>query len=124
MNAKVIWILVGLVALFAGGVAAGILYQRGMPSVHRGFPEGRHDAAHFVDHFRQRLALSDEQAAEVKDVLDSLHKEMEGLMNGFHGNFTALRRRAWADIRATLSEKQRSEFDKLVEELEMEHSHH
>lgn len=127
MNAppmKVISILVMLAAIFAGGFAAGILYEHHATPLFTGGHEGHrgreHDATHFVDHFRQRLNLTDEQAANVKDVLDDLHKEMEE----FHDRFAALRSQVWTDIRATLSEEQQSEFDKLVEELEQRHGHH
>lgn len=125
MNAKAIWIVVGLVALFASGFAAGILYQHhAAPPSHEDRRAGRHDAAHFLDYFRRRLDLTDKQAAEVNGVLDRLHKEMEGMGTDFHERFIALRSQAWMDIRATLSEQQRSEFEKLVEEMEKEHSHH
>lgn len=125
MSAKAIWIVIGLVALFAGGFAAGVLYdQHAIPSFHEGRSAGGHDAAHFLDYFRQRLDLTDEQAGAVQAVLDGLHAEMKGLSTGFHAEFIALRNQAWADIRDTLSERQRSEFEKLVEEMENEHLHH
>jgi hypothetical protein len=125
MNAKGIWIVVRLLAVFAGGFAAGILYRDHVaPSSHEGRHARGHDAAHFLDYFRSRLDLTDEQAAEVNGVLGRLHREMEGMGTDFHDRFIALRKDAWTDIRATLSERQRLEFEELVEEMEKEHSHH
>jgi ABC-type transporter lipoprotein component MlaA len=124
MNAKTLWILVGLVALFAGGVAAGILGYHYAVLPHGGPSTHRHDAASPGDHFRKRLDLTDEQAAEVKGILDGLHKEMEPLAKGFHDKFETLRSQAWTDIRATLSDEQRVEFDRLVEEMEKRHAPH
>jgi len=118
MSAKVIWIHVGLVALFAGGAAAGILcYHR---AVH---PPGGH-ASQSVERFRQRLDLTDEQTAKVRAVLDGVHVEMGSLTREFHEKFKAIRSQACQDIRATLAEKQIPEFEKLVSELEEEHAPH
>lgn len=125
MSAKGIWISVGLVALFAGGVAAGVLYcHHHTMSLHDHARHGTRDAAHgqYMEHFRKRLDLTDEQAAKVNDVLGRLHKEMQRAARDFHDNFKTLRSRAWTDVRATLSEKQRSEFETLVEEMEKKHA--
>jgi len=125
MSAKVIWIHVGLVALFAGGVAVGhILHPNLTHQPHGEHIRGGHDATHFTDHFRKRLDLTEEQNTKVKDILDSLHKEMMGLTKDFQGKFKTLRSQAWVDIRATLSDKQRLEFEKLVEEMETKHAFH
>jgi len=129
MNAKMIWIHIGLVALFATGVAAGVLYhhhimhpQEGVQR-HGGHPTDEH-STQFVDQFRQRLDLTDEQTAKVRDILDGLHKEMMGLSKDFRDKFNTARSRAWENIRAMLSEKQRLDFEKLVEELEKKSAHH
>lgn len=82
---------------------------------HADHPSHGH-TAHFMDHLRKRLDLSDEQAVKVKEVLDELQKETERLASGSPGKLDACRSRAWADIRVTLNEEQRSEFDKLIEE--------
>jgi len=128
MNAKMIWIHVGLLALFATGVAVGVLYhhhvmhpQEGVQR-HGGHPTDEH--SQFVDQFRKRLDLTDEQTAKVRDILDGLHKEMMGLSKEFRDKFNTTRGRAWENIRAMLSEKQRLEFEKLVEELEKRSEHH
>jgi peroxiredoxin/Spy/CpxP family protein refolding chaperone len=83
---------------------------------HAGHRAHGHGAAPPMDHLRKRLNLTDEQTAKVKGVLDRLHKEMAPLTEGSRDEFESLRSRAWADIRATLSEKQRSEFDTLIHE--------
>jgi len=130
MSAKVIWIHIGLVALFAGGVAGGILYHHHFMHAHDTVrrhgvhPSGGHDSTHTVDQFRSRLNLTDEQTSKVKDVLDGLHKEMMGPTTEFRDKFSTLRSRAWADIRASLSEKQLLEFERLIEEMEKKHTFH
>lgn len=123
---KIFWIHVGLVSLFAGGIAAGHLYHRHFARPVPPMPDhgGHHDAGPYVDRFRKRLDLSDAQTAKVKEILDGTHKEMETLAGEFHGKFRTLRGRAWTDIRATLTEEQRPEFDKLIEEMEKTHSGH
>lgn len=122
MSAKIIWIHVGLVALFAGGVAAGILYHHHVLHSHRDPPAHGRDATHSAEHFRKRLDLTDEQAEKVKGVLEGVHQEMLALTSEFHEKFTTIRSRAWKEIRSALTEKQLPAFEKLVEELERQHS--
>lgn len=127
MIAKMVWIHAGLVALFAGGVAVGVLCHHHMrPAGHGPQHHGRQhhagqDVGPFVDHFRKRLDLSEEQTAKVKETLQGMHKELTDMARGFHEKFKTSRARAWADIRGLLSEKQRAEFEKLVEDLELHH---
>lgn len=127
-NARKVWIPLGLVALFAAGVATGILYERGAPpprvepSVHGDHSAHGDPAARHLEHFRRRLELTDEQSRRVKGVLDGVHKAAVELRGEFHREFEAVRTRAWEDIRATLSQDQLPEFEKLVQELEGAHA--
>jgi hypothetical protein len=122
MNARAIWMAVGLVAILAGGFAGGVLFQR--RDMHPRTHHAGHgdDVAHFLEHFRMRLDLTERQAEKVKSVLDDLHKEMAVVMNGFHEKFETTRSRAWEDIRATLTEEQLPAFEKLVQEMEKHHA--
>ncbi len=90
MNAKMIWILIGLVALFATGVAVGVLYHHRSMHPHGGHPTEEH-STQFVDPFRKRLDRTEEQTAKVKDILDGLHKEMMGLSKDFRDKFSTAR---------------------------------
>lgn len=128
MSAKIIWIHAGLVTLFAGGVAAGILYHRhgtqpvGAFPAHGDASAHRNDVERFLEYFRKRLDLSEPQAEKVEDVLEDVHKEMLVLRKEFHERFETIRSRAWVNIRTTLSEEQLPAFEKLIEEMEREHA--
>lgn len=79
---------------------------------HRG--HGGHDAAGgLLEHFRERLHLSETQAEQVAEILASLHARMSEL--GSHGDFPAIRAAAFEKIRATLDADQRAKFDELAE---------
>lgn len=128
-RARRVWIPLGVVAVFAAGVATGILYERGGAEPRAERPLGDHSvhgdpAARHLEQFRRRLELTDEQSRRVKDVLGGVHQAAMDLSGEFRTKFAAVRTRAWEDIRATLRQDQLPEFEKLVEELERVHAAH
>ncbi len=74
-------------------------------------PHG-HDLTGFLAHLRERLRLTDEQAANVKAVLDRLQQETQRLEDPSPHDFMALRHRAIEEIRAMLDDEQRAECSK------------
>jgi len=124
MNARVVFAHIGLVALLAAAFAGGIVYQRDGRHSSGGHAGHRDDPDRFFAQFRARLELDDAQAARVKQALDALHREMTVLMSGFHEQFEANRRRAWADIREALTATQLPKFEQLVAEIERDHAGH
>lgn len=80
-------------------------------------PRG-HDFAGFLAHLRERLGLTEEQAANAERVLDGLERATQSLESPSPHEFMMLRHRALQDIRAILGEEQRAKFDAFVREMQ------
>lgn len=115
-----IWVV--LIAVFLLGTVTGAaltgLY-RSRASGGRGERErARHEQR--FEKMRQELNLTDQQAADVRAVLDQTRNEYRGLREELRPRFEEPRLKARAKIRALLNTEQQQKFDALVAQQDAE----
>ena len=116
-----IWVV--LVAVFLLGSVTGAaltgLY-RSRASGGRGARErGKHEQR--FEKMRQDLSLTDQQATDVRAILDQTRTEYRTLRDELRPRFEEPRMRARTKIRALLNAEQQKKFDALVAQQDAEH---
>ena len=118
-----IWLV--LVAVFllgavTGGALTGLYRSRASSGFGR---EGRDRAKHEqrFEKMRQELNLTDQQATEVRAILDQTRNEYRTLREELRPRFEEPRLKARAKIRALLNAEQQKKFDALAAQQDAEH---
>jgi Spy/CpxP family protein refolding chaperone len=115
-----IWLV--LVAVFLLGSVTGAaltgLY-RSRASVGRGRDRGKHEQR--FEKMRQELSLTDQQATDLRAILDQTRNEYRALREELRPRFEEPRLRARTRIRALLNAEQQTKFDALVAKQDAEH---
>jgi Spy/CpxP family protein refolding chaperone len=120
-------VLVGLSVL--AGLAIGLTVahkprnMRGL-GIERKYHSGGSDEirvrgrkAEIFEHLSRRLDLSENQKAEVKEILEASRRQVKGVSNVARESLTKIKEETNAKIRAILSTKQQEEFDRMIAEL-------
>jgi hypothetical protein len=115
-----------IAAVFIIGFAAGALslnlYQKFISSKSNNV-NPRDRAGVIIQRMDEKMSLSDPQKAQIREILDNtgekygeIRKRMEPFTKDFEPQFDAVRQQSRNEIRAVLTDKQLSEFEKMVEE--------
>lgn len=116
-----IWLV--LVAVFALGTLTGAaltgLYRSRASGGREARDRGKHEQR--FEKMRQELNLTDQQAADVRAILDQTRNEYRTLREELRPRFEEPRLRARTKIRALLNADQQKKFDALVAQQEAEH---
>lgn len=114
-----IWLV--LVAVFALGTITGAALTGLYRSRASGGPRdrGRHEQR--FEKMRQDLNLTDQQAADVRGILDQTRNEYRTLREELRPRFEEPRLKARTKIRALLNADQQKKFDALVAQQDAEH---
>jgi hypothetical protein len=115
-----------IAAVFIIGFAAGALslnlYQKFTSSKSNNVDP--HDRAGvIIQRMDEKMSLSNPQKAQIREILDNtgakygeIRKRMDPFVKDFEPQFDAVRQQSRNEIRAVLTDKQLSEFEKMVEE--------
>lgn len=116
-----IWLV--LVAVFLLGTVTGAALTGLYRSRASGTREGRDRAKHEqrFEKMRQELNLTDQQAADVRVILDQTRNEYRTLREELRPRFEEPRLKARAKIRALLNAEQQTKFDALTAKQDAEH---
>ena len=116
-----IWLV--LVAVFLLGSVTGAaltgLYRSRASAGHNGRDRGKHEQR--FEKMRQDLSLTDQQATDVRTILDQTRNEYRALREELRPRFEEPRLRARSKIRALLNAEQQKKIDALVAQQEAEH---
>lgn len=116
-----IWLV--LVAVFVLGTITGValtgLYRSRASGGREGRERGRHEQR--FETMRQELSLTDQQAADVRTILDQTRNEYRTLREELRPRFEEPRMRARTKIRALLNADQQKKFDALAAQQDAEH---
>jgi hypothetical protein len=115
-----------IAAVFIIGFAAGALslnlYQK-FSSNKSNNVNPRDRAGVIIQRMDEKMSLSDPQKVQIRQILDTtgekygeIRKRMEPFTKDFEPQFDAVRQQSRNEIRAVLTDKQLSEFEKMVEE--------
>lgn len=106
--------------VLAGVFAIGCVTGAALDGVYRtragGGRGGRGERKHekMFEETRRELNLSDEQAAKARVILDETRDEFRGLHEEMRPRFDAVRQRARARMRETLTPEQQTRFDAMM----------
>ena len=120
------WMAVALFAALAIGAGSGILLDRYLllpatsAEVRTGGGRHREHGQRMLEHLRERLELTETQAAELEKVLERNHETARRFWSESREGYEAIRQQFRRDIRALLTEEQREKFDAMVAEYEGE----
>ena len=116
-----IWMV--LVAVFLLGSITGAavtgLYRSRASAGRNGRDRGKHEQR--FEKMRQELSLTDQQAADLRAILDHTRNEYRALREELRPRFEEPRLRARTKIRALLNAEQQKKFDALVAQQDAEH---
>lgn len=116
-----IWMV--LVAVFLLGSVTGAavtgLYRSRASAGRNGRDRGKHEQR--FEKMRQELSLTDQQAADLRTILDQTRNEYRALREELRPRFEEPRMRARTKIRALLNAEQQKKFDALVAQQDAEH---
>jgi Spy/CpxP family protein refolding chaperone len=116
-----IWLV--LVAVFLLGSVTGAaltgLYHSRASTGRNGRDRGKHEQR--FEKMRQDLNLTDQQANDVRTILDQTRNEYRVLREELRPRFEEPRLRARTKIRALLNGEQQKKFDALVAQQDAEH---
>lgn len=121
---KIIAAMLGIFVLgCVTGAALSTLYQlraqgTDQPPYGRGAPGDKREA--FFEQLRRDLNLTEEQAAQIRQILDQTRDEFRRLRAEVRPRYDAIRQNADARIRAVLTPEQRARFDAIVAQKEAE----
>ena len=115
-----------IAAVFIIGFAAGALslnlYQKFTSSKSNNV-EPHDRAGVIIQRMDEKMSLSNPQKDQIRQILDrngekygEIRKKMEPFMKDFEPQFDAVRQQSRNEIRGVLTDKQLSEFEKMVEE--------
>ena len=116
-----IWLV--LVAVFVLGTITGAaltgLYRSRASVGREGRERGKHEQR--FEKMRQELSLTDQQATDVRAILDQTRNEYRTLREELRPRFEEPRLRARTKIRALLNADQQKKFDALTAKQDAEH---
>jgi Spy/CpxP family protein refolding chaperone len=116
-----IWLV--LVAVFVLGTITGValtgLYRSRASVGREGRERGKHEQR--FEKMRQELSLTDQQATDVRAILDQTRNEYRTLREELRPRFEEPRLRARTKIRALLNADQQKTFDALAAKQDAEH---
>lgn len=117
-----IWLV--LVAVFllgtiTGGALSGLYRSRASVGTKEGRDRGRYEQR--FEKMRQELNLTEQQATDVRAILDQTRNEYRSLREELRPRFEEPRLKARARIRALLNADQQTKFDALVAQQDAEH---
>jgi Spy/CpxP family protein refolding chaperone len=116
-----IWLV--LVAVFVLGTITGAaltgLYRSRASVGREGRERGKHEQR--FEKMRQELSLTDQQATDVRTILDQTRNEYRALREDLRPRFEEPRLRARTKIRALLNADQQKKFDALTAKQDAEH---
>lgn len=116
-----IWLV--LVAVFVLGSVTGAaltgLYRSRASEGRNGRDRAKHEQR--FEKMRQELSLSDQQATDVRTILDQTRNDYRALREELRPRFEEPRMRARTKIRALLNAEQQKKFDALVAQQDAEH---
>jgi Spy/CpxP family protein refolding chaperone len=116
-----IWLV--LVAVFLLGSVTGAaltgLYRSRASGGREARERGKHEQR--FEKMRQELSLTDQQAADVRTILDQTRNEYRALREELRPRFEEPRMRARTKIRALLNAEQQKKFDALTAKQDAEH---
>jgi Spy/CpxP family protein refolding chaperone len=114
-----LWLAV--VAVFVlGGVTGALLDSayRLRAGAARNETRGRHDHEEVFERMRRDLQLTDQQAADVRRILEQTRGDYRALRAEARPRFDSIRQSARTRIRALLTPEQQQRFDAKVAELD------
>jgi hypothetical protein len=114
-------VIIMAVVVFIVGALCGMLSDRLVCScIMRGNhgPNEQRIARHMNDQFTRELHLTTAQQAQLAQILDKHKQSMDALRGEIRPKFKALRESMRQEIRLILDEKQKVEFDRMVEKRE------
>ena len=120
-----IWLV--LLGVFVLGCVTGALLDNVYRLQARGAPQGRHggrgdkDKGAFFESLRRDLNLDDQQAAQVRAILEETRNEFRQLRAEARPRYDALKQKARERIRAVLTPEQQQRFDAKVAERDARH---
>jgi Spy/CpxP family protein refolding chaperone len=116
-----IWLV--LVAVFVLGTITGAaltgLYRSRASGGREARERGKHEQR--FEKMRQELSLTDQQATDVRTILDQTRNEYRALREELRPRFEEPRLRARSKIRALLNAEQQKKFDALTAKQDAEH---
>ena len=116
-----IWLV--LVAVFLLGSVTGAaltgLYRSRASGGREARERGKHEQR--FEKIKQELSLTDQQATDVRTILDQTRNEYRSLREEMRPRFEEPRMRARTKIRALLNAEQQKKFDALVAQQDAEH---
>lgn len=116
-----------VIAVFVIGFAAGALslnlYQRFTSSRSNPVDAPRDRASVIIQRMDDKMSLSQAQKDQIRTILEStrdkyadIRKNFEPVVKQYEPQFDAVRQQSRNEIRAVLNDKQRPEFEKMLEE--------
>lgn len=116
----VVLVAVFLLGAITGAALTGLYRSRASGGFGReGRERGKHEQR--FEKMRQELNLTDQQAADVRAILDQTRNDYRSLREELRPRFEEPRLKARARIRALLNAEQQKKFDTLVAQQDAEH---
>ena len=114
-----IWLVV--LGVFALGCLTGASLDsayrlRGVGSEGREGRDGRRNKEHVFEQMKRDLSLSEQQATEIRAILDQTRNEYRALRAEVRPRYDALRQNSRTRIRALLTPEQQKRFDEKIAE--------
>jgi Spy/CpxP family protein refolding chaperone len=116
-------VIVGVFVLgcVTGASLGGVYRSRGDGGRQHGERERRGDKGDFFEKMRRELNLNDDQAAQVRLILDETRAEFDKLRGEARPRYDAIRENSQTRIRAVLTPEQRQIFDAKTAERDARH---
>lgn len=112
-----IWIIVSFFLIFTAGILGGILLERNILDADNRRDRDRRDRVHFptMEEMADTLQLSEGQQEEIRNVFKQNEIRLKEMRREIHQRFSSLQSLLLEDIKQVLNEKQKKQFDAMIE---------
>jgi len=116
-NTYKFWIVLSFIAVFAAGVAGGILFENSFLDKKPRRNGERRSSVRFptLEMMAEELGLSLEQQEKLKEIFKNNEERLNTLRSQIHDQYTALRSQVKEEMMAIFSEDQRIKFEAMIE---------
>ena len=122
LKAFLLVIVVFVLGLILGASVATTIVSRRLAAAESPSPrDGRH---HMMDTFKSRLQLSPAQAEKLQVIFDDTHQQFRTLHQTVKPQYDSIRDQMRNRVREMLDEKQKREFEVMVNEFEKREKEH
>lgn len=111
------WIVLSFIAVFAAGVAGGILFENNFLDKKPRRNTERRSSVRFptLEMMAEELGLTSEQQEKLREIFKNNEERLNTLRNQIHDQYTALRSQVKEEMMEVFSEEQKIKFEAMID---------